>query len=85
MHILLGLLVAAVLLVWWARGGVIPAIMATLAVAGMMALAASDHAFRGMVISAILGVCAWVPFWFRSQRSAVTVLPPTVTVQPYRH
>ena len=84
MHILFGLLVGAVLIVWWARGGLVPAVMLTIVAAGLMLAAMAEPAVPGMVISLILGVFAWAPLWFWNQRRAVMILPPTGAVQPYR-
>ena len=83
MHILFGLLVAAALLVWWVRGGVVPAVMGLIVAGGMMVVAVMGAALPGMVISLIVGAVAWAPIYLRKQRP-VTILSPTGAVQPYR-
>lgn len=81
MHIILGFFAAAVLLYFWARGSIIVAIMGTLGTVPFFALAISNAALLGLIISiAALGI-VWAPRYLQHKAARpLTIVGSTVRV-----
>ena len=73
MHILIGFFVAAVMLCWWAVGGIIPAVMGTLAIGvGVAAfafqVADGAHPQPWLLLMFLgIGIVVWSPIAIRSE------------------
>ena len=81
MHILLGFVVAAALLYFWARGSIIVAIMGTLATMPIFAVCVVDAALPGLLISIIALVIVWAPHYVQHKAARpVTIVASTVRV-----
>ena len=81
MHILLGLVVAAVLLYFWARGSIIVAIMGTLATVPFFLLAIENAASLGLLISIIALGIVWAPRYVQHKAARpVTIVASTARV-----